>query len=41
MKQCFPLPGIGDHDAVAVESITVVQKTLPLRELFIYGQEPI
>ena len=32
IKQCFPfLHGIGDHDAVAVESTTVVQRNPPLK----------
>ena len=31
IKQCFPLPGIGDHDAVAIESSTVVQSNPPFK----------
>ena len=31
IKQCFPLPGIGDHDAVVVESTAAVQGNPPLK----------
>ena len=31
IKQCFPIPGIGNHDAVAVESTVVVERNPPLK----------
>ena len=30
VNQCFPLPGIGDHDAVAVKSTTMLQSAILL-----------
>ena len=38
IKQCLPLPGIGDHDAVAIESTTVVQRKPLKRTVYLWSR---
>ena len=38
IKQCVPFPGIGDHDAAAIESITVVQRKPLKRTVYLWSR---